>query len=147
MLDTIRSFLISATLSEWFLGEATLTPAYTNRVFSPTIHNKSPLNSYMVNLLICSIFGVPMCIFVSTSIHEQSKLELKSRLCSFIGDEKSYGYYDLLTKRLHLFCHVIFWEHKPFTSLSPFPESPTHYSPIFPWVVLPSSLLIFLQVL
>ncbi|CAK9161133.1 unnamed protein product [Ilex paraguariensis] len=46
-------------------------------------------------------------------------------------EHKDYRCYDPITKRLRIFRHVQFWEHKAFNSVSKFPFNTFLYSPIF----------------
>ncbi|KAA8550319.1 hypothetical protein F0562_002003 [Nyssa sinensis] len=136
ILDTVRALLISASLPERFWGEAALTAIYTiNRVPSPTIHNKTPfelLHGTVPNYSLLRVFG---CVcFVTLPSHERTKLEPRSRVCCLIGyglTQKGYRCYNPIAKRLRISRHVEFWEHKMFTSISPFLQSSISYAPIF----------------
>ncbi|KAA8517060.1 hypothetical protein F0562_017122 [Nyssa sinensis] len=136
ILDTVRALLISASIPERFWGEAALTAVYTiNRVPSPTIQNKTPfelLHGTVPNYSLLRVFG---CVcFVTLPSHERTKLEPRSRLCCLLGyglTQKGYRCYDPIAKRLRISRHVEFWEHKMFTSISPFPQSSISYAPIF----------------
>ena len=87
ILDVVRTLLISASLSERFLGEATLTTVYTiNRIPSPTTHNKSPFELLYGQTPDYSSFRVFGCAcFVSLPPHERTKLQPRTRFCCFLG--------------------------------------------------------------
>jgi hypothetical protein len=54
--------------------------------------------------------------------------------CCFLSygvTQKGYRRYDPIAKRLRISRHVEFWEHKMFTSISPFPQSSSSYAPVF----------------
>ena len=51
--------------------------------------------------------------------------------------QKGFRYYDPISHRLRVSCHVEFWEHRSFTSLQQFPASPSSKSPIFTNLFLP----------
>ena len=79
--------------------------------------------------------------FVLLQSHEHSKLEPRSRLCYFLGygiEHKSYHYWDLISQRLRISRHVVFWEHTTFNSLSKFKacSTPSYFTnpslPLFP---------------
>ena len=136
ILNTVRSLLISAQLPESFWGEAALTAVHTiNRVPSPTTSNQTPyelLHGKVPNYSLLKIFGC--ACFVLLPPHERTKLEPRSRLCCFLGygiEHKGYQCYDPITQRLRVSRHVQFWEHKFFTSMSPFPNTSSSLSSIF----------------
>lgn len=58
-------------------------------------------------------------------------------------NSKNYHCYGFVTKHLRVSCHVEFWEHKPFTSLSMFCHSSTTHSLIF----IDHSIALFLTLL
>ena len=65
--------------------------------------------------------------------HERTKLEPRARLCCFLGygiQEKGYRCWDPVSKRLRISRHVVFWEHKMFSTLSAFQTSRSE-SPYF----------------
>ena len=67
-----------------------------------------------------------MCFFVILQDHKRNKLQSCSRLCCFLGygiGKKGYRCYDLISKRLCVSWHVVFWEHKMFYQLSHVPVS------------------------
>jgi hypothetical protein len=121
ILDTVRAFLISASLPERFWGEAALIAIYTiNRVPSPTIHNQTPYELLYDSAPHYSLLRVFGCIcFVTLPPYECTKLEPRSRLCCFLGygiTQKGYHCYNSIARRLRISCHVKFWEHKMFIS-------------------------------
>ena len=64
--------------------------------------------------------------FVHLQDHERNKLQSRSRFCCFLRygiGQKSYRCYDLISKRLRVSWHVVFWEHKMFYQLSHVPVS------------------------
>ena len=74
------------------------------------------------------LFRVFGCVyFVLLQDHERSKLHSRSRLCYFLGygiGQKCYRCYDLISKRIRVSRHVVFWEHKIFYQLPHVPVSP-----------------------
>jgi len=63
--------------------------------------------------------------------HEQTKLESQARLCCFLGygiNHKGYQCWDPISKRLRISSHIVFWEHKMFSSLCSFQLSRTESS-------------------
>ncbi|XP_010265970.1 PREDICTED: uncharacterized protein LOC104603606 [Nelumbo nucifera] len=125
ILDIVRAFLISSSCPERFWGEAALTVVYTiNRIPSPVIGNISPyerLYGHCPDYQSLRVFGCTC--FVLLQPHEYTKLEPKARLCCFLRygiEHKGYWCWDPLSQRLRISRHVTFWEHKMFSSLSPF---------------------------
>ncbi|CAL5380597.1 unnamed protein product [Camellia sinensis] len=125
ILDTTRALLLSSSCPEHFWGEAALTAAYTiNCIPSPVIHNHTPyerLHGTRPPYTNLRVFG--SACFVLLQPHERTKLEPRSRLCCFLGygiEHKGYRCWDPLSQRLRISRHVIFWEHKMFSSLSLF---------------------------
>lgn len=141
ILETVRALLISAACPESFWGEAALTAVHTiNRIPSPVIGNKSPyerLYGVLPNYDLLRVFGC--ACFVMLQPHERTKLESRARLCCFIGygiNHKGYRCWDPVSQRLRISRHVVFWEHKMFSSLSGFHLSKTE-SPYFTNLGLP----------
>ncbi|XP_065630875.1 uncharacterized protein LOC136068103 [Quercus suber] len=104
ILDVVHTLLIFASLPEHFWGEAILTIVYTiNRIPSPTTHNKSPfelLYGQTPDYFSLQIFGC--ACFVSLPPHECTKLQLRARLCCFLGygvSQKGFHYYDPISHR------------------------------------------------
>lgn len=134
LLDTSRALLISSGCPESFWGEAALTAAYTiNRVPSPIINNLTPyerLHNSPPDYHSLRVFG---CVcFVLLQPHERTKLEPRARMCCFLGygiEHKGYRCWDPLSRRLRVSRHVVFWEHKMFSSLSSFQVSPSSAPP------------------
>ena len=65
---------------------------------------------------------------------EQNKLEPRSRLCFFLGygiSQKGFRYYDPISCRLRISCHVEFWEHQTFSSRQHFSLISYSMTPIF----------------
>ena len=136
ILDTVRTLLISSGCPERFWGEAALTAVYNiNRHPIPTFQNQSPyerLYGSPPNYNLLKVFG---CVcFVLLQPHEHSKLEPRSRLCCFLGygiEHKGYRCWDPISKRLRVSRHVIFWEHKMFSSVSKFHITTNSSLPFF----------------
>ena len=87
ILDTVHSLLLSAKVPAPFWGEAALNAVYAiNRIPSIVIHNQTSYER---------LFGSPpnyhhlrsfgSACFVLLQPHEHNKLELRSRLCYFLG--------------------------------------------------------------
>ncbi|GFZ16754.1 hypothetical protein Acr_26g0000240 [Actinidia rufa] len=134
LLDTTRALLISSGCPERFWGEAALAAAYTiNRVPSPLLGNLTPyerLYGTPPDYHSLRVFGC--ACFVLLQPHEQTKLEPRSRLCCFLGygiEHKGYRCWDPLSRRLRVSRHVVFWEHKMFSSLSSFQMSSSSTPP------------------
>uniref|UniRef100_A0A2N9GQF7 Retrotransposon Copia-like N-terminal domain-containing protein n=1 Tax=Fagus sylvatica TaxID=28930 RepID=A0A2N9GQF7_FAGSY len=143
ILDSVRAFLIYASYPKCFLGEAALTAVYTiNRLPSPALQNLSPFERLYGTSPSYSSFHVFDCAcFVLLQSHEHSKLEPRSRLCYFLGygiEHKGYHYWDLISQRLRISRHVVFWEHTTFNFLSKFKacSTPSYFTnpslPLFP---------------
>jgi len=122
ILETVRAFLNSAACPESLWGKAALTAVYTkNRIPSPVIANNSPyehLYGDLPNYDLLRLFGC--ACFVLLQPHERTKLKLRAQLCCFIVygiEHKGYRSWDPISKRLRISRHVIFWEHKMFSSL------------------------------
>ncbi|GFS46412.1 hypothetical protein Acr_00g0102120 [Actinidia rufa] len=134
LLDTTRALLISSGYPERFWGEAALIAAYTiNRVPSPLLGNLTlyerlygtPPDYHSLRVFGCACF-------VLLQPHERTKLEPRSRLCCFLGygiEHKGYRCWDPLSRRLRVSRHVVFWEHKMFSSLSSFQMSSSSTPP------------------
>ena len=130
ILNTVRALLTSASCPEQFWGEAALTAIYTmNRVPSPNTNNQSPyerLYNHPPDYSTLKVFG--SACFVLLQPHERTKLESRARLCCFLGygiEHKGYRCWDPSSKRLRVSRHVVFWEHKMFSSMSQFHLSPS----------------------
>ncbi|GFS37423.1 hypothetical protein Acr_00g0051930 [Actinidia rufa] len=109
----------------WHSRLAALTAAYTiNRVPSPLLGNLTPyegLYGSPPDYHSLRVFGC--ACFVLLQPHERTKLEPRSRLCCFLGfgiEHRGYRCWDPLSRRLRVSRHVVFWEHKMFSSLSSF---------------------------
>ncbi|XP_010263725.1 PREDICTED: uncharacterized protein LOC104601921 [Nelumbo nucifera] len=125
ILDIVRALLISSSCPERFWGETALIAVYTiNRIPSPVIGNISPyerLYGHCLDYQSLHVFGC--ACFVLLQPHEHTKSEPKARLCCFLGygiEHKGYRCWDPLSQQLRISRHVTFWEHKIFSSLSPF---------------------------
>ncbi|KAM7488098.1 hypothetical protein LguiB_025582 [Lonicera macranthoides] len=125
ILDTVRTLLISSSCPERFWGEAALTAIYTiNRIPVPFLQHQSPyerLHGTSPDYNFLRVFGC--ACFVLLQPHEHSKLEPRARLCCFLGygiEHKGYRCWDPVSKCLRISRHVVFWEHKMFSSLSKF---------------------------
>jgi hypothetical protein len=128
ILDSVRAFLISASCSEHFLGEAALTAVYTiNHLPSSTLQNVTPFERLYGTLASYSSLRIFGCAcFVLLQPQEHSKFEPRSRLCCFLGygiEHKGYRCWDPISQRLRISRYVILWEHTTFNSLSK-PEVP-----------------------
>ena len=135
ILEVVRALLISAACPESFWGEAALTAVYTiNCIPTPVIEHKSPyerLYGSQPHYDVLRVFGC--ACFVMLQPHERTKLEPRARLCCFLGygiQEKGYRCWDPVSKRLRISRHVVFWEHKMFSTLSAFQISRSE-SPYF----------------
>ena len=128
ILDVVRATTIAASTHSQFWGQAAVTDVYTiNRCSSPIFQNQTPydlLFGYSPSYDLLRVFG---CVcFVILHDHERNKLQSRSRLCCFIGygiGQKGYMCYDLISKRLCVSRHVVFWEHKMFYQLPHVPVS------------------------
>ena len=102
--------------------------------FTPSIYVLLPLFKIKLLMICClvlpsydllRVFG---CVcFVLLQDHERNKLQSRSRLCCFLGYEigqNGYRCYDIISKRLRVSRHVVFWEHKMFYQLPHVPVSP-----------------------
>uniref|UniRef100_A0A2N9EQA9 Integrase catalytic domain-containing protein n=1 Tax=Fagus sylvatica TaxID=28930 RepID=A0A2N9EQA9_FAGSY len=122
ILDTVRALTNAASTPALFWGESALTAVYIiNRCPSPVVQNTTSyerLFGTASNYSLLKVFG---CVcFVLLQPHEHTKLQPRSQLCCFLGyglEEKGYRCYDPVAKRLQVFRHVVFWEHKMFYSL------------------------------
>jgi hypothetical protein len=136
ILDTTRALLLSSSCLEKFWGEAALTAVYTiNCVPTPVINNQTPyerLYGTSPPYTTLRVFG--SACFVLLQPHEHTKLEPRSRLCCFLGygiEHKGYRCWDPISQRLRISRHVVFWEHKMFSSLSHFHLSSPSTSILF----------------
>ncbi|GJY57080.1 retrovirus-related pol polyprotein from transposon TNT 1-94 [Tanacetum coccineum] len=152
IVDTARSFLLSADVPSVFWGEAVLTTTYViDRI--PTAHNSglSPFEKLYGTLPDYSSLHVFGCTCFILKPHvERTKLSSKSTLCVFLGygvSQKGYRCYDPVGQKLYTSYHVQFLEHISYYSvpasshnltqselikIDPF-EEPTHVvSPIIP---------------
>uniref|UniRef100_A0A151UDP3 Retrovirus-related Pol polyprotein from transposon TNT 1-94 n=1 Tax=Cajanus cajan TaxID=3821 RepID=A0A151UDP3_CAJCA len=136
ILDSIRAMLISSSCPERTWGEAALTAVYViNRLPSSVLGNKTPFEC---------LFGTPpsyeslrvfgCACFVLLQPHEYTKLQPRARLCCFLGygtEHKGYRVWDPISQRIRISRHVVFWEHKMFSSLSTFKSIPSTSTPLF----------------
>ncbi|GKU98443.1 hypothetical protein SLEP1_g11451 [Rubroshorea leprosula] len=136
ILDSIRALLISSSCPERFWGEAALTAVYLiNRIPSSVLNNQSPyerLHGILPAYNLLKVFGC--ACFVLLPPHEHNKLELRARLCYFLGygiTQKGYRCWDPVSQKLRVSRHVVFWEHTMFSSLSNFKVSSSHQPPFF----------------
>ncbi|KAL0549125.1 hypothetical protein IC582_013605 [Cucumis melo] len=78
------------------------------------------------------VFGC--ACFVLLHPHEHTKLELRARLCYFLGydtEHKDFHCWDPLSDRFRISRHVTFWEHTMFSCLSSFHSSFSSPQPFF----------------
>ncbi|PWA98143.1 gag-pol polyprotein [Artemisia annua] len=122
LVETARSFLLSADVPSVFWGEAILTATYViNRI--PTAHNSglSPFEKLYGTLPDYSSLRVFGCTcFVLKPHIERTKLSPKSTLCVFLGygsGQKGYRFYDPVGQKLYTSRHVEFLEHIPYFSV------------------------------
>ncbi|GJS23648.1 retrovirus-related pol polyprotein from transposon TNT 1-94 [Tanacetum coccineum] len=122
LVETARSFLLSADVPSVFWGEAVLTATYViNRI--PTAHNSglSPFKNLYGTLPDYSSLHVFGCTcFVLKPHVEHTKLSAKSTLCVFLGygvSQKGYCCYDPVGQKLYTSRHVNFLEHIPYYSV------------------------------
>ncbi|GJT92490.1 gag-pol polyprotein [Tanacetum coccineum] len=122
LVETARSFLLSADVPSVFWGEAVLTATYViNRI--PTAHNSglSPFKRLYGQVPDYSSLRVFGCTcFVLKPHVERTKLTAKSTLCVFLGygsGQKGYRCYDPVGQKLYTSRHVQFLEHVPYFSV------------------------------
>ncbi|GJR09126.1 retrovirus-related pol polyprotein from transposon TNT 1-94 [Tanacetum coccineum] len=122
LVETARSFLLSADVPSVFWGEAVLTAIYViNRI--PTAHNYglSPFEKLYGTSPDYSSLRVFGCTcFVLKPHVERMKLSTKSTLCVFLGygvSQKGYRCYDPVGQKLYTSRHVDFLEHIPYYSV------------------------------
>ena len=136
ILDSVRAMLISASCPERVWGEACLTAVHIiNRLPSSVLGNVSPFERLYhttpdYNSL--KVFGC--ACFVLLQSHEYTKLEPRARLCCFLGygnEHKGFRCWDPISQRIRISCHVVFWEHIMFSSLSKFISIPSTSTPLF----------------
>ena len=122
LVETTRSFLLSADVPSVFWGEALLTAVYViNRI--PTAQNSglSPfekLYDEVPDYASLRVFGCT-CFVLKPQV-ERSKLSAKSALCVFLGygvTQKGYRCFDPASGKLYVSRHVYFLEHIPFFSV------------------------------
>ena len=136
ILDSVRAMLISSSCPEHAWGEAVLTAVHViNRLPSIVLSNISPferLYNTAPDYNSLKVFG---CVcFVLLQPHEYTKLEPRARLCCFLGygtEHKGYRCWDPISKRVRTSRHVIFWEHRMFSSMSSFESIPSTQHPYF----------------
>ena len=136
ILDSIRAMLFSSSCPERIWGEAALTAVYViNRLPSSVLGNVSPferLYDTRPHYGFLKVFGC--ACFVLLQPHEYSKLEPRARLCCFLGygtEHKGYRVWDPISQRIRVSRHVVFWEHKMFSSLSQFKSISSTSTPLF----------------
>ena len=125
IFDNVRAFLLSAKVPAPFWSKVALHALHAiNRIPSPVIQNQTPYEH---------LFGSPSnyhhlrsfssACFVLLQPHEYNKLEPRSRLCCFLGydkTQKEYWCYDPVSHCLYVSRNVVFWEHHSFIELSHF---------------------------
>ncbi|GKV10014.1 hypothetical protein SLEP1_g21439 [Rubroshorea leprosula] len=136
ILDSVCALLISSSCPERFWGEATLTVVYlVNRIPSSVLDNQSPyecLHGILPTYNLLKVFGC--ACFVLLPPHEHNKLDPRAQLCYFLGygiTQKGYCCWDLVSQKLRVSRHVVFWKHTMFSSLSNFKVSSSHQPPFF----------------
>lgn len=131
LVETARSFLLSADVPSVFWGEALLTAAHViNRI--PTSHNSglSPfekLHGHAPDYSSLRVFGCTC--FVLRPHVERNKLSPRSALCVFLGygiGQKGYRCFDPVSQKLYVSRHVVFLEHIPFFSIPASSHHMTH---------------------
>ncbi|GKB09211.1 gag-pol polyprotein [Tanacetum coccineum] len=115
LIETARSFLLSADVPSVFWGEAVLTAMYVINII-PTAHNSglSPFEKLYGTLPDYSLLRVGCTCFVL------KPLSAKSTLCVFLGydvSQKGYRCYDPVDQKLYTSRHVDFLEHIPYYSV------------------------------
>ncbi|GJR33249.1 retrovirus-related pol polyprotein from transposon TNT 1-94 [Tanacetum coccineum] len=122
LIETTRSFLLSADVPSVFLGEAVLIATYViNRI--PTAHNSSlspfeKLYGTSPDYSTLRVFGCT-CFVLKPHV-ERTKLYAKSTLCVFLGysvSQKGYRCYDLIGQKFYTSRHVDFLEHISYYSV------------------------------
>nr|GEV04679.1 uncharacterized mitochondrial protein AtMg00810-like [Tanacetum cinerariifolium] len=116
LVETVRSFLLSADVPSVFWREAVLTATYViNRI--PTTHNyalspSEKLYGTSPDYSSLRVFGCT-CFVLKPHV-ERSKLSSKSTLCVFLDygvSKKGYHCYDPVGQKLYTSRHVDFLEH------------------------------------
>jgi hypothetical protein len=121
IVKTARSLLLSASVPNMFWGEFVLTavglintiPSHTSGLFPfEKLYEYAPDYSF---------FRFFFCAYFILHPHvERSKMSSQSAICVFIcyGEgKKGYRYFDTITQKLYVSCHVVFLEHIPFFSI------------------------------
>ena len=133
ILDTVHTLLLSAKVPTPFWGKAALHVIHTiNRIPSPVIQNQTPYDwLFRSSLDYHHLSSFNFACFVLLQSHEHNKLEPRSRLCCFLGydkTQKEYRCYDPVFHRYRISHNVIFWEHRSFVELSYFRASLSSFS-------------------
>ncbi|KAL8097944.1 hypothetical protein AgCh_030896 [Apium graveolens] len=123
MVETARSFLLSAQVPSVFWGETVLTVTYMINMI-PTSHNSGlppfqKLYGDVPDYSSLRVFG--STCFVLLPHVERTKLTPKSALCIFLGygiSQKEYHCFDPARQKLYVSRHVVFFEHIPYFSVS-----------------------------
>jgi len=127
IVETARSFLLSAFIPSEFWGAAVLTAV---SLINTITSSHSSCLSHFENLYgyvpDYSSFRVFSCTcFVLRPHVERNKLSSRSTICVFLGygeGKKGYRCFDPITQKLYVSRHVVFLEHIPFIFYS------IHYS-------------------
>ncbi|KAL8097015.1 hypothetical protein AgCh_030193 [Apium graveolens] len=122
LVETTRSFLLSADVPSVLWGEALLTAVYViNRISTAQISGLSPfekLYDEVPDYASLRVFGCT-CFVLKPQV-ERSKLSAKSALYVFLGYDvthKGYCCFDPVSGKLYVSRHVYFLEHIPFFSV------------------------------
>ncbi|GJV10493.1 gag-pol polyprotein [Tanacetum coccineum] len=119
LIETSRSFLLSADVPIVFWGEAFFTATYViNRITIAHNYGLSPFEKLYGTLPDYSSLHVFDCTcFVLKPHVERTKLSAKSTLCVFLGygvRQKGYRCYDPIGQKLYTSRHADFLEHIPY---------------------------------
>ena len=123
IVETARSFLLSAFVPSEFWGEAILTTvSLINTISSSHSSGLSPfekLYGYVPDYSSFRFFGCTC--FVLRPHVECSKLSSRSIICIFLGygeGNKGYRCFDPITQKFYVSRHVVFLKHIPFFSIA-----------------------------
>jgi hypothetical protein len=122
IVETARSFLLSAFVPNEFLGEAVLTAvSLINTISSSHSSGLSSFENLYGFVPDYSSFRVFGCTcFILRSHVERSKLSSQSAIYVFLGygeGKKVYCCFDQITQKLYVSRHVVFLEDVPFFSI------------------------------
>ena len=122
IVETARSFLLSAHVPRQFWGEAALTAVYViNRIPTSLNGGVSPYQKLYGEVPDYSLLRVFGCTcFVLKPHVERNKLGFKTAICVFLGygaGQKGYRCYDPVSRKLYCSRNISFLEHIPYYSI------------------------------